>query len=111
MTVRVTTIQRLVGTAAQRGAMTDAERNALNPGSTYFETDTGLLYVLDAATPHAWQLKRNTTQLSGDTMTLYGDGLGDRPAADAVEIGTVFVDVNGGDLELSMSDGAAWQDL
>lgn len=50
----VTTLQRFLGTAAERAAMTTT---GVNPGSTYFETDTGLMYVLDNA--GSWQAKKD----------------------------------------------------
>ena len=62
----VTTIKRFIGTAAERAAMTEADRNATNPGSTYFESDTGRLYVLDAGTPHTWREK--LTNVAGDVQ-------------------------------------------
>lgn len=53
----VTTVQRYLGTAAERAALVTAN---INPGSTFFETDTGLLYFLNGATPKVWVLKQTT---------------------------------------------------
>ncbi len=115
MTVRVTTIQRLVGTAAQRGAMNVAERNALNPGSTYFETDTGLLYVLDAETPHEWQQKVVTVgnvTLDGaipEYQWIHDDVVVPSPAATERAFG---VRVNADDsLTVMYWTGTAWQEV
>ena len=62
----VTTIKKFIGTAAERAAMTEAARNASNPGSTFLESDTGRLYVLDAGTPHTWREK--LTNVAGDVQ-------------------------------------------
>ncbi len=73
----VTTVKRFIGTAAERAAMSEADRNATPAGSTYLESDTGLLYVLDNETPRVWQPKVTnidgsvTAQLTGSSAAAF----------------------------------------
>ncbi len=83
----VTTVRRFIGTAAERAAMTEADRNATPAGSTYLESDTGLLYVLDNETPRVWQAK--VTNVEGDVDV------------DLIEIGGVAVSATAGVLDVS----------
>ena len=59
--VFVTQIQRFLGAAAERAAL---DTTGLLSGSTFFETDTGLLYVFGGG---AWNVKN--TQVTSDTLT------------------------------------------
>lgn len=105
MATIVTTIKKLIGTAAQRAAMSADDRNATPAGSTFFETDTGFLYVLNNATPRAWVLKRSTIQVTGNDLDLRGLAI-NRPAAGAVEVGATYWAVDTGDIHVS--DGTNW---
>ena len=53
--ILVTTIKRFLGTAAEMAALSTA---GLPAGSTFFQTDTGLLYVLDSGS--SWNVKKIT---------------------------------------------------
>ena len=112
----VTTIKKFIGTAAERAAMTEAARNASNPGSTFLESDTGRLYVLDAGTPHTWREKLTNVagdvQLTGSTVDLRGL-LTNRPDADAVDAGTTYwaIDRLSQADEVTVSNGTNWLEV
>jgi len=76
----VTTIKRFIGTAAEMAALSVV---GVSSGSTYFQDDTGLLYVLDSA--GNW----NPKKITGDVQLMAGNNY----------IGTVSI--------LSDSDGNA----
>lgn len=57
----VTTIQRWIGTTAERAALDVTQAKS---GSTFFETDTGLLYTLDSG--GNWNLKKISGTVSID---------------------------------------------
>ena len=59
----VTTIKRFTGTAAERAALSIV---GVPVGSTYLETDTGLIYIIDSA--GAWAEKTGLFKLSGSTV-------------------------------------------
>ena len=134
----VTTIKKFIGTAAERAAMTEAARNASNPGSTFLESDTGRLYVLDAGTPHTWREKLTNVagdvQLTGSTVDLNTNIVGsnimvpvdiqgnaldrrglltNRPDATAVDAGVTWwaVDRLGQTDEITVSNGTTWLEV
>jgi hypothetical protein len=61
----VTTIQRFIGTAVERAAL---DTTNINPGSTYFEDDTGLIYALNTDTPKTWIVKKDSVELTGSDV-------------------------------------------
>ena len=132
--VKLSQIERFVGTAAERAAMSVV---GVSPGSTFFERDTGDMYLLDGSgnwgkknisgTISVTDLNTLATQTtleaarvlldSIDTeienknnMTRYGATLAARPAADAVTVGTTFTLTNA-DLETWISDGTNWVEV
>ncbi len=100
MATRVSIIQRFIGTAAEMAAL---DTSGLKAGSTFFDTGSGLLYVLDGAGD--WHLKQGSS-VSGGYSDLRGLA-GDRPAFGDVEVGTTYWSVDTGDVEVST--GAAWE--
>lgn len=76
-------------------------------GSTFYETDTGEMYIANAAA--AWAIKGDHVQLSGSNMDLRGTAA-NKPLATAVTIGATYwsVDTDPGALALEVSDGTNW---
>jgi len=101
----VSAIKRYIGTAAEVAAFPLA---GLPVGSTFFESDTGILKILDqsGALVNA-PSESSVVQLSGSNMELYGATTATRPAATAVAVGTTFTVCNAS-LDTTISDGTNW---
>ena len=101
--IRLGTIERFMGTEAERLAM-DVTR--VKAGSTFLE-DTGFLHVLDGA--GNWILKKSASQLTGSKLDQRGPN-SNKPLASAVDAGTTYwsVDTDPNAESIEVSDGAIW---
>ena len=110
-------VRKYIGTAAERAALVITAAFA---GSTFYETDTGILWILNTAgvwvqkiTNVAGQVtfpSAQDVQLTGSSMELFGPDTTTRPGAGTVDAGTVFVVVDT-PMVVYMSDGTSWVEV
>ncbi len=106
MTVQlVTKINRYIGTAAEIAAMT---LTGIPAGSTFFESDTGILKILNAAGALV-NAPSESVALSGSNMDLRGTAA-TKPLATAVTIGATYwsVDTDPYADAIEVSNGTDW---
>jgi len=114
--VLVTTIQRFMGTAAEMAAMSVV---GIKAGSTFFQTDTGLLYTLDSG--GSWAVK--TVKIAASSITEYSlqaaaTANGDGTIIDVEGMATFVFDIQptGGAFSATINffcsvDGTRWEYL